>query len=765
MLERLRRKWLLGTISLIVIACIVATTVIFTRGKAPASADRSDRSQQPEAPPDLAKFREPYQAGVEALKRADAATAIRHLASFDFGTRAVEEYRLHHLAAAHRLAGNAAAERQVLARLWRRTPRLVHADEAGLALGGLYAATGDNGRSADIYAAVARRSDSRDVGGKARWAAATQRFYGGDVAGALYLARSILIHNPRSEHAPDALRLVRAITGSPENSLLPLTRSERLDRAVALLQSNDAQAALDELTPLAGSPGPDRQMAELQRGIALHHLRRYEDSNKVLEPLTSGPFKYAIPALRYAAKNYAIVSAAINPEVIKTVKERKRVGSVKVRVGKGKKRRTVTRPRYRDVFRQVKLVDLEKKKKKDEYARLSSERLKDLLMLNLDDDLRLETLNALIARAQEKNQDDYLQELVPQVVKIEPSADPALQHFWDKGWAAYSRGDLGTAQKIFRFIADTYTHTNVRRQSDYWFARSIERQGRKEEAAVIYQRLASAPYADLYALHAVTRGAKREPNRSNPLKKEGPDWSEIAEKQMPDELRLAHQLTALSSMRDAQLEIRKNARRTNARFAEALMAVIHHAGGHEVLMYRSLRRAWPQLATVDQDSTPAYFIDMYYPRKYAEEIEEYAKDRGIDANLVRALILQESYYNPTARSRVGATGLMQLMPPTAKEHAARLRIPFATSRLENPEVNIRLGTYHLKMLIDMFRGNTYMAVASYNAGQGNVMKWRRAAPGKPIDEFLESIPFQETRNYVKRVTMLRSAYERLGSHL
>jgi soluble lytic murein transglycosylase len=61
----------------------------------------------------------------------------------------------------------------------------------------------------------------------------------------------------------------------------------------------------------------------------------------------------------------------------------------------------------------------------------------------------------------------------------------------------------------------------------------------------------------------------------------------------------------------------------------------------------------------------------------------------------------------------------------------------------------------------MFRGNTYFAVASYNAGQGNVLKWRRGAPGKPVDEFLESIPFSETRNYVKRVTMLRSAYTRI----
>ncbi len=748
----------------VVVAGLVAATAyyrVFDRRRPHEEADLPDNA---EAPPDLQKFRDTFASGTQALQRKDGADAVRHLASFDFGSRAVEEYRLYHLANAHQLTGNEAAVRATLAKLWAREPRLTHAGSVALNLASLYTKNGDWQHAGEVYGSLARRDDVPPaIAAAARLNAARARLHAGDVTGALYAARSLVIQTPSANEADEAAAIVRALTSTAENQPLPLTVSERLDRAIALTTGGDPQIALEELTRLEPVAPELAPAIKLQRGLALHFLKRYEDSNKVLEPLTSGYFKYAIPALRHAAKNYAILASAIDPHVYKKVKEKKRVGTTKVRVGKGKKRRWVKRPKYQNVTKTVKLVDLAKKKKMDEYDRLASERLKDLLSLKeIDNSLRMEVLTSLIARAQAKNQDDYVQELVTQLLQVDRNADPALQLFWDKGWAAYARGDLATARKLFRFIADTYTHPNVRRQSEYWYARTIERQGNKEEAAAIYRKLADVPYADLYALHAVSRGASRKVNRSNPLNKKGADWREIAEKEMPDELEIAYELTALSAMGDAYNEIRRNMRPSNIRFAEALMADVHNAAGNKVLMYRSLRRAYPQLATVEQDTVPAYFIRMYYPVRYQDEIDEHSKDRKLDPNLVRALILQESYYNPKARSRVGATGLMQLMPPTAKEHAKKLGIVFAASRLENPEVNVEIGTYHLRMLIDMYRGNQYLAIASYNAGQGNVMKWRRAAPRKPMDEFIESIPFQETRNYVKRVTMLKSAYERLN---
>jgi hypothetical protein len=301
----------------------------------------------------------------------------------------------------------------------------------------------------------------------------------------------------------------------------------------------------------------------------------------------------------------------------------------------------------------------------------------------------------------------------------------------------------------------------VRRQSEYWYARSAERQGQKEEAAALYQKLAAAPYTDLYAQHAITRGAKRVENRTNPLKKSGPDWTELAEKNMPRELRLAYELTALAAMREAYLEVRRNARRENARFAEALLADVHHAAGNQVAMYLSLRRAWPQLATVEQDSTPVYFMRMYYPLKYGD------RDRGAR---------QGARPRPQLRARADPAG--ELLQPQsevtrrsdgadaahaahgqgtrrASAHPLRRNAPRESRRQRQPRhVPPQDASEHVRRQHLPGHGGLQR-----RPGQRHEMAPRRAQ--KPTDELLESIPVSGNPHYVKRVTMLKSAYERL----
>jgi Soluble lytic murein transglycosylase and related regulatory proteins (some contain LysM/invasin domains) len=532
---------------------------------------------------------------------------------------------------------------------------------------------------------------------------------------------------------------------------------------VGLLRDGDPQSAADELQALQARGVHDdlRGPVALNLGLALNQLRRYEDSNRVLEPLAAGPYRVAIPAIYTASKNYRVLAASLNPMVTKTIVVRQQVGTIKVKAkaAKGKKAKVVTKPRFANVKKNVQLVDLAKKAKKENWDHLANERLKDLLSLPLSRDIRIEVLNTLIAIAEPKNQDDYEQSLIRQVVQIDPGQDPGLQHFWDKAWGLYSRGDFRGAREVLVFLRDSYRSPNVKRQASYWYARCGEKMGNKDEAKAIYAQLAQAPYDDIYAVQSEQRGAVRAPRPGDPFAVKRTDWREIAEKSMPQELRLAYELTALSDMRDALPELKANRTSTNQQFADALLSDLYSSSGDTTLMMLSLKRAFPQLATVEQDAVPPYFLKMYYPARYQSDIRKYSQKNGVDPFIVMGLIHQESYFNPKARSAVGAAGLMQLMPSTAKELAGQLH---TSTHLEDPVTNIKLGTAHFKMLVNLFGGNTDLAIASYNAGQGRIAQWRRAAPGRPMDEFVEAIPYRETRTYVKHVVMLASTYRRMN---
>jgi soluble lytic murein transglycosylase-like protein/tetratricopeptide (TPR) repeat protein len=707
---------------------------------------------KPEAPPDLEKLRPVFAAGLEAFRRGDGGEAVTQLSSFHFGRRAVEEYRLYYLGSALQLSGDLTRARTTLAALWRRNPAFVLRPDATASLGALYKTAGDWTHAAAVFADIATHTTDSNVAATARWNTIESSFARGDVATMLYAARNIAIKNPRAPQAPLAIEMARAIAGLPADAPIKLTDGERLERAVSLMRDGDPQHAFEELDALqtAGPPPDLRAPVQLNRGLALNQLHRYDESSKVLDPLASGPYRIAIPAIFTASQNYHQLAASINPMVPKTVVVKQQVGTIKLKSGK-------TKPRFKNVKKNVQLVDLAKKAKRDEYERLATERLKDLLKLPLADEVRITVLNSLIVAAEAKNQDAYEQELIVQLQKLDPSQEAGLQHFWDKAWAAYERGDLNGAISLMAFVRDGYRSPNVKRQAEYWSARCSDRLGRKAAAATTYQKLAAAPYDDIYAIDSEKRGAKRPDTNVNPLTSNRPDWRDIAEQTMPQYLRLGYELTALTDFRDAQLEIDRNRNRGNQQFADALLAEIYHASGDTESTLKTLRSAFPALATVEQDSVPSYFLRMYYPLKYDDWIRSYSRKNDLDPFTVMGLIHQESYFNPKAKSNVGAMGLMQLMPATAKELAGRFHI---APRLDNPETNIRLGAAHFKGLVDLF-GNDELAIASYNAGQGRVQQWRRAAPSKPMDEFIESIPYRETRTYVKHVVMIASSYRRM----
>jgi soluble lytic murein transglycosylase len=139
-----------------------------------------------------------------------------------------------------------------------------------------------------------------------------------------------------------------------------------------------------------------------------------------------------------------------------------------------------------------------------------------------------------------------------------------------------------------------------------------------------------------------------------------------------------------------------------------------------------------------------------YPTPHRDALAAAARQWDLDEALVYAIIRQESRFMPHARSRVGATGLMQLMPATARWVAKQIPVhPFSTAMLTRPELNVQMGSYYLRRVLNDL-GNPILAAAAYNAGPGRARRWRDE---RPLDGaiYIETIPFNETRDYVKQV--------------
>ena len=191
------------------------------------------------------------------------------------------------------------------------------------------------------------------------------------------------------------------------------------------------------------------------------------------------------------------------------------------------------------------------------------------------------------------------------------------------------------------------------------------------------------------------------------------------------------------------------------------MAWVYHRKGELRRAITLMRRAYPQFLTADGKPLPPEILQVIFPLTYWDLIRKHAAARNLDPYVVAALIAQESTFDPEARSVANAWGLMQIVPATGRRLAGSLGIRrFTTSMLTNPETNIRMGTLYFSRLVQQF-GGTYYALASYNAGENRVVRWKAERPGLDEDEFIDDIPFPETQNYVKRILGTAEDYRQL----
>lgn len=154
-----------------------------------------------------------------------------------------------------------------------------------------------------------------------------------------------------------------------------------------------------------------------------------------------------------------------------------------------------------------------------------------------------------------------------------------------------------------------------------------------------------------------------------------------------------------------------------------------------------------------------------YPKPYLEEVEKYSTLYGVDPLLVYSVMKAESGYDPNAISRSGAKGLMQIMNQTGSWGAKECNISsYSNEKLFEPSINIQIGSWYLAKLINQYEGNLDLVLTAYNAGTGNVAKWRTSTQYSEDGRTLHTIPFKETRSYVKKVSFHYALYRLLYNY-
>jgi soluble lytic murein transglycosylase len=194
---------------------------------------------------------------------------------------------------------------------------------------------------------------------------------------------------------------------------------------------------------------------------------------------------------------------------------------------------------------------------------------------------------------------------------------------------------------------------------------------------------------------------------------------------------------------------------------QATIAWIHWRRGRLRPAITQMKRAYPEYVGEAGDRLPEDVLRIIYPIQFRNELEAKARAAGLDPAIVAALVCQESTFDPGAVSSAGARGLMQIIPVTGRNLARALGVRFQKQALHNPEVSLQFGTRYLREMTDTFGGHIERALAAYNAGPHRVTAWTATQPDIAAEDFVETIPFTETRGYVMIILANAERYRRL----
>jgi soluble lytic murein transglycosylase len=535
--------------------------------------------------------------------------------------------------------------------------------------------------------------------------------------------RLLYVRFPTSVEADRGVLRLDVLLPPEQRWMAWMTPAERLERAGRLADANECERALQEIyaIPSAAFSGDLAGRVARRQGLCAFRLRRYRDAIAALEP-----FRHTLAMDERA------------PEALYTL------GLSYQRDGRA-----------------------------DEAERL----LHQLAVRDPHTVWNGKALTALGLAYEGRQEVERAIEAYRELMRRFPTADRADELAWRIGWLRYNQRQFSAAVQDFETAAIHFPRSMFVSNARYWQAKALEKTNRRAEARALYEQVASQfPYT-YYGLraqeildskHVFGRTIMTGPVSGQALgilEKGTPTSGAQAMLSPTAEFHRVRvdELLALRFVEDAREEVSQLAKHLGEGLSEQVFLAQQYLRVEIPLQaIRTLNTVFSAVAPDDRLRLPLDFWSSLFPQLYWLEVQEAAAQVQLDPFLVLSVIRQESAFSVRAVSRSDARGLMQILPSTGREVSRRLGLEvFRNDLLFEPRLNVQLGTHYLGRLAEAHHGNLILALAAYNAGPARVRRWLQDISTADWDEFIERLPFEETRGYIKNVLRNYGVYQRL----
>ncbi|MFW2387881.1 MAG: transglycosylase SLT domain-containing protein [Polyangiales bacterium] len=358
--------------------------------------------------------------------------------------------------------------------------------------------------------------------------------------------------------------------------------------------------------------------------------------------------------------------------------------------------------------------------------------------------------------------------------RLYPDGDMWPRALFKLGWVQLRDGEYQAAYDRFDELVERggdEREEGITGRANYWRARSLHLLGRRIDAVNAYEEIVERWPLRYYAQQALWRLGEIIPERAKAVITEmrsGGEpsrmvfaWRDEFDEPAFDrmiELLAVNEVTYASSEMSS---LRMLGNDVDPEMAVVGAVLLQHAGAQTKLS-RVIRAHFEDFEGLLPKGEGKLIWEATYPQAFSPLIEDIAEDQGVPPAFVRAIAREESSFDPEAVSWAKAYGLVQLIMPTAKRFAEEAGVKATPRTLKKPEVNLKIGVRYMAWLWERLNENPALVPSAYNAGEGAVRRWLEEDAARPLDIFIEEIPYDETRRYTRRVLQTYGVYQWLA---